>query len=114
MNNDYSVSNQIIPPAWLSQLVDEELHADATGIIHIPSDVYNLELLDRSSIEFMNALKLELDTLISLFNLERAKDHPEKAIKVFKIANTVNDFMLYRRSLKNTRQGLRKGLSKID
>lgn len=98
MNNDqYEQSHT---PAWLSQLVAEELNAEASGIINVTSEQSELALLDLSSIEQMQILKNELELLITLFNQERAQNYPEKSIKFFKIANTVNDFMIYRKSLK--------------
>jgi hypothetical protein len=100
MNNDQFYDNSSHVPVWLSQLIREEVHADSTGIINVPNEQTELELLDTSSIELMEILKNELEFLINTFNQERAVNHPEKAIKFFKIANTVNDFMIYRKSLK--------------
>ncbi len=99
MNNDQFYENSTVP-AWLSQLISEELHAESSGIINVPSEQTELELLDMSSIELMEHIKIELEFLINTFNQERATNQPEKAIKFFKIANTVNDFMIYRKSLK--------------
>lgn len=87
-------------PAWLSALISEEVGADSTGVISIPTEDAELELLDKSSIEFMECLKYELENLIIIFNKERAINQPDKTIKFFKIANTVNDFMIFRKSLK--------------
>ncbi len=100
MNNDNEQFDQIQSPAWLSQLVAEEINAEASGIINVATEQNELELLDRSSIQLMEELKNELEYLITLFNHERARNYPDKAIKFFKIANTVNDFMIYRKSLK--------------
>ena len=99
MNNDQQYENSNVP-AWLSQLVNEEINAESSGIISVPNEQSELELLDISSIELMEQLKNELEYLIATFNQERAMNQPEKAIKFFKIANTVNDFMIYRKSLK--------------
>lgn len=99
MNNEH-YSNNSHSPVWLSQLVHEELQAESSGIINVPSEQSELALLDASSIEFMQTLKNELESLITIFNQERAINQPEKSIKFFKIANTVNDFMIYRKSLK--------------
>jgi hypothetical protein len=97
---NYESQESLHSPAWLSQLVSEEINAESSGIINIPTEQSELELLDRSSIHLMDLLKNELEFLITVFNQERAQNYPEKAIKFFKIANTVNDFMIYRKSLK--------------
>lgn len=95
------MQNEHDAPAWLSALVSEELTAESSGIISVPTEDAELELLDRSSIEFMDKIKTELENLVHLFNAERATiNQPDKSIKFFKIANTVNDFMIYRKSLK--------------
>lgn len=98
MNNEQFDTQQ--SPIWLSQLVAEEINAETSGIINVTTEQGELELLDRSSIELMQVLKNELEYLITVFNQERAQNYPDKAIKFFKIANTVNDFMIYRKSLK--------------
>lgn len=87
-------------PAWLSALISEEVGAESNGIISIPSEDIELELLDKSSIEFMDSIRVELEKLILIFNKERAANQADRSIKFFKIANTVNDFMIYRKSLK--------------
>lgn len=87
-------------PLWIQNLINEELEAETTGIVHVPSEEDRIQLLDRTSIEKMEDLREQFEFSVNMFNGARAADKPQKAIKLFKIANTVNDFMLYRNSLK--------------
>src|SRR5690606_12491843 len=57
--------------------------------------------LQRSSIELMDKLRELFEIYLTKFNQIRVREENKNSlIKIFKIANTVNDFMLYRNSLK--------------
>jgi hypothetical protein len=85
---------------WVEQLAEQEIDADMTGIVHLPNEDDQLRLLDGSSIELMEMLRNEFEVAVSFFNEHMGKNFPQKQIKTFKIANTVNDFMLFRQSIK--------------
>jgi len=57
-------------------------------------------LLEESSIDLMESLKEKFEIYATKFNQYRANKDNSKLIKIFKISNTVNDFMLYRNTLK--------------
>ena len=48
----------------------------------------------------MNQLKDYLELYVAKFNEYRGSKHSGSQIKIFKISNTVNDFMLFRNSLR--------------
>lgn len=73
---------------------------DETGIVHINEHLDPAILLEESSIEFMNLLKDRFELFVLKFNEYRGSSNSGSVIKMFKISNTVNDFMLFRNSLR--------------
>jgi len=87
-------------PSWIEKLVEEESKFQRQGIIHLDNAEDIVKSLDESSIEMMNRLKSSFDSFARTFNQLLESEEKIKEIKIFKISNTVNDFMLYRNSLK--------------
>lgn len=85
---------------WVEQLALEELNMDESGIIHMDNHLNPAALLEESSIEFMNAVRDRFEFYITRFNEFRGGANAGALIKTFKISNTVNDFMLFRNSLR--------------
>lgn len=84
--------------AWIENLALEELNMEESGVIHFSDHLSPEFHLEESSIQFVEQLKEHFETFIVKFNLYRGNQ--QGLIKVFKISNTVNDFMLFRNSLK--------------
>ncbi len=91
---------QPINYAWIENLAMEELNMDESGIVNLSGHLNPALLLEESSIELMNEIKDRLEAYITRFNEQRGRHNASSAIKVFKISNTVNDFMLFRNSLR--------------
>lgn len=85
---------------WIETLALEELNMDETGIIHIDDHLNPTHLLEESSILFMNKLRERVDIYAGKFNEFRGAEAGGSHIKTFKISNTINDFMLFRNSLR--------------
>lgn len=85
--------------AWIEQLALDELNMDETGIVDIDDHLNPQHLLEEASITFMNNIRDKVDVYINKFNEYRGAG-PGPQIKVFKISNTVNDFMLFRNALR--------------
>lgn len=86
--------------SWIEGLALEELNMDESGIIHINEHHNPIHMLEESSIHFMDGLKEQFELSVDKFNQYRGGASSNAMIKVFKISNTVNDFMLYRNSLR--------------
>lgn len=86
--------------SWIESLAMEEINMEESGIIRFSEHLSTNALLEESSIEFMNKIKDRFEFYVSMFNQHRSGRDNSRAIKVFRISNTVNDFILFRNSLK--------------
>lgn len=85
---------------WIESLALEEINMDESGIVNINGHLNPALLLEESSILFMNDLRDRFEAYITKFNEYRGRNNSQSSIKMFKISNTVNDFMLFRNSLR--------------
>jgi hypothetical protein len=86
---------------WLETLALEEINMEESGVINFNEHLTPERILEESSIEFMSSLRDLFEIYATKFNEFRSSQSSTNAqIKIFKISNTVNDFMLYRNSLK--------------
>ncbi len=84
--------------SWIENLALEELNMTQSGVITMHNHLNPNVLFEDSSINLMKILKKNIEICIKKFN-QYKKDETSK-IKIFKIANTINDFMLFRNSLR--------------
>ena len=89
-----------ITTKWIENLALEELNMEESGVININDHLNPIHLLEESSIDFMNQIRDLFEIYVNKFNEYRGGPHTGSAIKTFKISNTVNDFMLFRNSLR--------------
>ena len=73
---------------------------EESGIINFSEHLNPVALLEESSIDLMEKLKEHFEIYATKFNEYRSNKDNSRLIKIFKISNTVNDFMLYRNTLK--------------
>ena len=90
---------QQISTQWIEHLALEELNMDETGVVHLDDHLNPDHLLEESSIHFMDQIRDKVDVYVQAFNNYRGPQAGAQ-IKIFKISNTVNDFMLFRNSLR--------------
>jgi hypothetical protein len=86
--------------SWIENLALEEVNMEESGIIKFNDHLNTQQLLEESSLNFVNKLKDRFDLYVSLFNQYRSNRDTSRSIKIFRIQNTVNDFILFRNSLK--------------
>ncbi|MCR9204956.1 MAG: hypothetical protein NXH75_10285 [Halobacteriovoraceae bacterium] len=84
---------------WIENLAIEEINMAESGIVDLHEHLNPIHYLEESSIEFMNELRDKIEHMIARFNQYRGHQS-NSHIKIFKISNTVNDFMLFRNSLR--------------
>ncbi len=85
---------------WIENLALEEINMDETGIVNFNNHVDPTMELEEASIELMEEIRELFEVYTTKFNHLRNDYTNNKSIKMFKISNTVNDFMLFRNSLK--------------
>ncbi len=85
---------------WIENLALEEINMDETGIVNFNNHVDPTLELEEASIELMEEIQELFEVYVTKFNHLRNDFTNNKSIKMFKISNTVNDFMLFRNSLK--------------
>jgi len=85
---------------WIESLALEEINMDESGIVNINGHLNPEVLLDEESIKFMNNLRDLFEAYITRFNQCRGKSNSPFSIKFLKISGTVNDFMLFRNSMR--------------
>lgn len=88
---------------WIENLALDELNMEESGIVHFDDHLNIDQLLNESSLEIMNRIRDLVEIYVTKFNEYRTSENPNTQgakIKIFKISNTVNDFMLFRNSLK--------------
>ncbi len=91
---------EYVETKWIENLALEELNMDESGIVHFNDHLSPRFALEESSIQFMDSLRDKIEFLIQHFNEYRGSSDSSSAIKIFKISNTVNDFMLFRSALR--------------
>lgn len=89
-----------ISTTWIENLAIEEINMEESGVININEHLDPVHRLEESSIELMEKIKELFEIYVTRFNELRTDKDSAKQIKIFKISNTVNDFMLFRNSLK--------------
>ncbi len=97
--NDLIVSHHITT-GWVEHLALEELNMEESGVIHLDEHINPIHFLEESSIKFMDQIKELFELYASKFNEYRGTKTTGQQIKIFKISNTVNDFILFRNSLR--------------
>ena len=85
---------------WIENLAFDELNMDEAGVVNFNDHLDPNNLLEEESIEFMNHIRDLFEVYVNKFNHCRGDQQSGAHIKIFKISNTINDFMLFRNSLR--------------
>ena len=85
---------------WIETLAFDEINMDEAGIIDFNEHLDPQSFLEEESINFMNKIRDLFEVYITKFNECRGGPNSGAQIKIFKISNTVNDFMVFRNSLR--------------
>lgn len=85
---------------WIESLALDELNMEESGVITFNEHLNPHFHLEESSLQFVDKLRDHFEHYITKFNEYRGQRDQGPLIKVFKISNTINDFMLFRNSLK--------------
>ena len=97
---DKLLEDNTVTNRWIERLALEEINMEKSGVINFNEHLTTETQLEEESIEFVENLRTQFQKHIDRFNELRSQTNGHQQIKVFKISNTINDFMLYRNSLK--------------
>ena len=95
-----NIEQNDIDTTWIENLALDEINMEESGIVNINEHLNPLHLLEESSIAFVEELRDLFELYVTRFNECRSDSSKQHQIKFFKISNTINDFMLFRNSLK--------------
>lgn len=98
--NMETISPKNLSTTWIENLALDEINMEESGVINFTEHLNPSRILEEASIDFMEDLKELFEIYVTKFNEFRGERDNTRSIKMFKISNTVNDFMLYRNSLK--------------
>jgi len=82
---------------WIETLAIEEINMEESGVVQFNDHLNPDRIIEESGLKLMDKLKALFDVYVTKFNEYRGQN---QSIKTFKISNTINDFMLFRNSLK--------------
>jgi hypothetical protein len=97
---EHNSTYQVLNFDWIESLALDEINMDESGIVNINGHLNASLLLEEASIQLMNDLRDRAEAYLSKFNEYRGRNNSNATVKFFKISNTVNDFMLFRNSLR--------------
>lgn len=86
-----------ISTSWIESLALEEIKMEESGVVHLNEHLTPAAFLEESSIRFLDRIRDRVELYATKFNDYRGQN---SVIKIFKISNTVNDFMLFRSGLR--------------
>jgi hypothetical protein len=89
-----------INTTWIENLAIDEINMEESGVINFNEHLNPIRHLEESSVELMENIREYFEIFVTKFNELRKGGDNSSSIKIFKISNTVNDFMLFRNSLK--------------
>lgn len=107
-NSDYYIMenlqinnlNRNLNTDWIESLAFDEINMDEAGVVDFNEHLDPQSFLEEDSIRFMNEIRDLFEVYITRFNECRGGPNSGAQIKIFKISNTVNDFMIFRNSLR--------------
>ena len=83
---------------WIHELIKTESQLEESGMVEMPSSVDPERALIGAALTFLAELKKEFHDVLEVFN--DLKHHSASKIKLYGIAKTPADFMLFRNGLK--------------
>lgn len=99
-NKESQIIKNHLNTEWIESLAFDEINMDEAGIVDFNEHLNPQAFLEEESIKFMNGIRDLFEIYVTRFNECRGGPNSGAQIKIFKISNTVNDFMIFRNSLR--------------
>jgi hypothetical protein len=85
---------------WIHDLVRAEMHPDAERLLQLGRSFDPQQMVEESTIEFLSELKERFNEYAKLFNAQSDAGARFSEVKVYAVAQTAADFMVYRNQVK--------------
>ncbi len=95
---------------WLHELARAEVHPEAERLLELGSSYDPQQLVEESAVEFLSEVRQVFSEFARVFNAYSEAGSKFQEVKIYGVAQSASDFMLYRNQLKlivsNPSQGL--------
>src|SRR6476660_5503260 len=85
---------------WLHELARAEIHPDAEKLLQLGRSFDPQQLVEESTIDFLTELRENCNEFARMFNSYSESGSKFQEVKVYSIAQTAADFMLFRNQIK--------------
>ncbi|MBI2712115.1 MAG: hypothetical protein HYX41_04525 [Bdellovibrio sp.] len=85
---------------WIHDLARGEIHPDAEKLLQLGRSFDPQQLVEESAIEFLTELREKLTQFAKIFNGYSEENTKFSDVKVYSVAQTAADFMLFRNQIK--------------
>lgn len=88
------------PQGWIHELARGEVHPEAESLLNLGKSFDPQQLIEENTIEFLNALREQFQNYAKVFNSYSEGSTKFQEIKVYQLAQSPADFMIYRNQVK--------------
>ena len=94
--------NDLLPSqqGWIHELARAEIHPDAERLLQLNRGFDPQQLVEESTIDFLTELREHFNEFARVFNAFSESNAKFQEIKVYTIAQTAADFMIFRNQIK--------------
>ena len=85
---------------WIHELAKGEIHPEADKLLQLGKSFDPNQLVEESTIEFLSELREHFSEYSKIFNGYSDTGSRFQEIKIYSVAQTVADFMIYRNQIK--------------
>jgi hypothetical protein len=85
---------------WIHDLAKAEIHPEAERLLQLGRSYDPQQLIEESTIDFLSSLRDQFSEAARLFNVHSDSGARYQEIKVYNIAQSAADFMVFRNSVK--------------
>lgn len=85
---------------WIHDLVKAEIHPDAEKLLQLGKEFDPQQRVEESTVEFLTELKARFTEYARIFNAYSENSARFQEIKIYSLAQTAADFMIYRNQIK--------------
>ena len=98
------------PTGWIHELAKSEIHPDAERLLQLGASFDPQQMVEESTIDFLMELRESFNEYCRLFNGYSEGSSRFQEVKIYSVAQTAADFMMFRNQIKlvvaNTAHGV--------
>jgi len=88
------------PQGWIHELARAEVHPDAEKILQLGSSFDPQQLVEESTVDFLSELREQFNDYARIFNSFSENGAKFQEAKIYSVAQSAADFMIFRNSIK--------------